>query len=126
MHVHILSLRAGFRCIGFQKRKEKKKHFFFFLYSTVIQHDGARPHAVRSTILFLANNNVPKSPLALHVPRLNPNKHSWNELERRVRGRVNAPANMRELFQAIKQEWVANPAQAIYNLVQPMPERFVS
>ena len=41
---------------------------------------------------------------------LNPNKHTWNELERRARGRVNAPANVRELFPALKQEWVAIPS----------------
>ena len=55
-------------------------------------------------------------------PDSNPNKHAWNELGKRVRGRVNAPANVRELFQALKQEWVAIPAQMIYNLIRSMPE----
>ena len=37
-------------------------------------------------------------------PDLNPNKHTWNELQKHIRGRVNAPANVRELFQALKQK----------------------
>ena len=56
-------------------------------------------------------------------PELNPNKHAWNESERRFRDRVNAPANVRELFQTLKQQWVPIPAQVIYNLIQSMPGR---
>ena len=56
-------------------------------------------------------------------PDLNPNKHTGNRLERCVRGKVNAPATVCELFQALKQEWVAIPAQVIDNLIQSMPER---
>ena len=36
---------------------------------------------------------------------------------------MNAPANACELFQALKQEWTAIPAQVIYNLIQSVPER---
>ena len=62
----------------------------------------------------------PKSPLAKFSPGqilpwpsvspdLNPNKHTWNELERHVQGRVNTPANVRELFQSLKQVWATIP-----------------
>ena len=76
-----------------------------------------------------ANHTVPRqqqcqnSPLAFHVPRRNSNTLIWNELERRVWGRVNAPANALELSQALKQEWVAIPARVIPNPIQFMPER---
>ena len=56
-------------------------------------------------------------------PDLNPNKHTWNELERRVRSRGNAPANVRELFQALKQERLVIQAKVIHNLIQAMPKR---
>ena len=56
-------------------------------------------------------------------PDLNQNKQTWNKLERRVRGRMNAPANVRELSQALQQERVAIPAQVIHNLIQSTPER---
>ena len=36
---------------------------------------------------------------------------------------MNAPADVRELFQAIQQEWVAIKEQVIYNLIQSIPER---
>ena len=53
------------------------------------------------------------SPWPSLSPDLDPNKHTGNELERRVRGTVDAPANVRELFQALKQYWVAIPVQEI-------------
>ena len=56
-------------------------------------------------------------------PDLNPNKHTWSDLERRVPVRAGAHANVRELSQALKQEWVVIPVQVIYNLIQSMPER---
>ena len=83
------------------------------LYGTVFQHDNARPHAARETTQLLTNNNVQNSPLASMSQVLNPNKHTWNKLERRVRGRMDAPANVRDSFQALKQEWVAIPGQVI-------------
>ena len=46
----------------------------------------------------------PNSPLASHVSRL---KQHLERVDRHVRSRVNAPANVCELFQALKQEWVA-------------------
>ena len=60
---------------------------------------------------------------AFHVPRsvLNPIEHIWDEWDSRVRGRVNAPANVRELFQALQQAWVAIQARVIHNLKQSMP-----
>ena len=56
-------------------------------------------------------------------PDLNPNRHTSNSLETWIWGRVNTPANVRELFQALKQEWVAIPAQVIHNLIQSMTKR---
>ena len=56
-------------------------------------------------------------------PDLNPNKHIWNESERCAQGRVNAPANLRELFQALEQERLAISAPVIYNLIQSMAQR---
>ena len=40
-----------------------------------------------------------------------------------VRGREDAPSNVRELFRAFQQEWVAIPARVIHKLIQSMPER---
>ena len=56
---------------------------------------------------------------------LNTNKHTWNELERRVRGRVNALVDVHELFQALKPRWVAIPVQVIHNLIQFTPKNLL-
>ena len=52
-----------------------------------------------------------------------PIQQVWNELDRRVWGRVNEPAHLHEqLFQAL-QEWMTVPKQVIRNLIQSMPTR---
>ena len=56
-------------------------------------------------------------------PDLNPIERIRDKLDRHVQGRVNAPANVTELFQAHQQEWVAIAAQVIHNLTQSMPRR---
>ena len=93
------------------------------LFATVLQQDNARPmqHAASHSSSPTATSKI--LPWLSMSPDLTPNKHTWNELERRVRGRVNAPANVRQLFQALKQESLAIPAQVIYNLIQSVPER---
>ena len=47
-------------------------YFMHHTYDTLLQHDNTRPPAACNTIQFLANNNIPNSPLAFHVPRLKP------------------------------------------------------
>ena len=76
--------------------------FFFFLlfnfghqplYGAVFQHNNAKTIAARYTTLFVAYNIV-QILLCLPSPwiSLHPIEHIWDELDRRVRGRLNAPA----------------------------------
>ena len=74
------------------------------LHGTVLEHDDTRPHAARNTTQFLASNNVQILPWLSMSPDLNPSTHTCNELERCVRGKVNAFANVHELFQALRKE----------------------
>ena len=83
--------------------------------SDPMQH--ATPHSSSPTT---SSKVLPWSSLS---PDFNPNKHTWNELERRARGRVNAPGNVHELFQVLKLEWVVIPTHVSYNLIQSIPER---
>ena len=78
---------------------------------TVLEYDNSRPK--RHTTQFLADSNVKILSRAFMSPDLNLNKHTWNELERRVRGRMKDPANVHELFQALKQGWLVIPVQVI-------------
>lgn len=89
----------------------------------LFQQDNARPHTARLTTNFLAANNVNTLPWPSLSPDLNPIEHVWDELGRRLRARVNAPTNRRELFQALQQEWTNIPQQTLTRLVASMPRR---
>ena len=99
--------------------------FFFFLlfnfghqplYGAVFQHNNAKTIAARYTTLFVAYNIV-QILLCLPSPwiSLHPIEHIWDELDRRVRGRMNALANV--------QKWVAIPVRVISNRIQFRPKR---
>ena len=109
------------------KKNQKKKTAYFFvfcfwLFFSRIKHSLAlyftttMPDPVHHAASHSSSPTTTSKILSWSStsPDLNLNKHTWNELETRVRGRVNAPENVRELFQALKQEWVAIPAQVIY------------
>ena len=76
---------------------------------------STRPHADSTPHIFSPSRACNVLPWPSMSRDLNPNKHTWNELERRVRGRMNTLANVREFFQALKQEWVVIPAQVWSN-----------
>ena len=96
------------------------------LHGVVFQHDNARPDAECHTTQFLTNNIIPILPCWPWLPKfpdIKPIKHISDELDRRVPGRVNTPANLHELFQALQQEGVAILAQVIHNLIQSVLNR---
>ena len=92
------------------------------LHGTVLQHNYVRPHAARNTSQFLGNN-VQISPQAFHVVRLKPKQTRLEQIGETCLRQGEHPANVHELFQALKQEWVAILAQVIHNLIQSMPKR---
>ena len=57
------------------------------LWREGFQHDKARPHTARSTVDFLANQNVTVLPWASKSPDLNPIEQLWYDFERRMRSR---------------------------------------
>ncbi len=93
------------------------------LRNEVFQHDNARPHTARATVDFLANQNVTVLPWPSKSPDLNPIEHLWDALDKRVRSRNPAPQNLRQLQQALEQEWGRIPQARIRRLVASMPRR---
>ena len=57
------------------------------------QHN-ARPHIARSTVDFLANQNVTVLPWPSKSLDFNPIGHLWDDLDRRVRSRQPAPQTL--------------------------------
>ena len=92
----------------------------------IFMQNNARPHSARLTMDYLNRNNITILPWPPISPDLNPIGHLWGELDRRVRRRVIAPSNVRELFQALQEEWNNIPMQYIGDLLRSMPRRLQS
>lgn len=89
----------------------------------VFQQDNARPHTARLTTAVFTANNINTLPWPSLSPDLNPIEHIWDELDRRLRARANAPATPNELFRALQEEWEAIPQQTIRDFIASMPRR---
>ena len=63
--------------------------------------------------------HCPNSPWPSMSSDLSPVEHICDEVGRCVRGRVSAPVIVRELFQALQQEWVAILMWVIHSLISP-------
>ena len=63
----------------------------------MFQHDNARPHVAQICTDFLAQNNIHVMDWPPYSPDFSPIKHLWDELDRRVRRRVNVPVMLQEL-----------------------------
>lgn len=90
---------------------------------SVFQQDNARPHSARFTTQFLTTNNIPTLPWPSLSPDMNPIEHLWDELQRRLGHRNVSPANRRDLFQALQEEWATIPQAHIRHLIASMTRR---
>ena len=61
------------------------------------QHDNARPHVARISTDFLAQNNIHVMDWPPYSPDFSPIEHLWDELDHRVRRRVNVPVTLQEM-----------------------------
>lgn len=87
------------------------------------QHDNARPHVARICTEFLAQNNVDVMDWPPYSPDFSPIEHLWDELDRRVRRRVNIPRTLQELSGALTEEWNNIPVYKINRLIGSMGSR---
>lgn len=91
----------------------------------VFMQDGAPAHTARTTQTLLQQQNVWQLPWPSKSPDLNVIEHLWDELNRRIRMRPAAARNLRELEQALVQEWRNIPQGFIRNYVMSMRQRCV-
>ena len=71
----------------------------------IFTDDIARPYRARIMVDFLNNNAVDTLPWPAKSPDLNLIKHLWDKLGRKVRQRDPLVQNLREMEQALVQEW---------------------
>lgn len=88
-----------------------------------LQQDNATSHTARVTTAFLNANNVNVMPWPAKSPDINPIEHLWDALDRRVRKRQNQPRNLRELQNALVDEWNNIPQLEIQQLIRSMRQR---
>ena len=90
------------------------------------QQDNARPHVAAVCRDFLQTENVDVMNWPACSPDLSPIEHLWDALDRRVRQRLPAPANIGELRQALTEEWQNIPQATIDRLIGSMRRRCVA
>jgi hypothetical protein len=73
------------------------------------QHDNAPCHKARSAREWFVVNKVPEMDWLSQSPDLNPIKHLWDKLERRLRSRPQRPTSLTALATALQEEWAAIP-----------------
>ena len=86
-------------------------------------HDNARPHTAAVVQNYLEDVGIQPMVWPARSPDLNPIEHAWDELGRRVRHSNPSPITLRELKDALAEEWENIPQQYFRNLVHSMPNR---
>ena len=89
----------------------------------VFQQGNARPHTARLTENVLQTNNVNTLPLPSRSPDLAPIEHVWDIVNRRNRRNHDPFNSVRELENALVQEWNAIPLRAIQKIIRGMHKR---
>jgi len=91
---------------------------------TTLQQDNATSHVARVNLEHLRNHNVDFiDDWPSKSPDLNPIEHVWDNLDRRVRRRLNPPNNVNELRAALLEAWNNIPQADISKLVLSMRHR---
>ena len=88
-------------------------------------HDNARPHVARICRQFLNRNNVNVLPWPAVSPDMNPIEHILDYLGRKFRARGNVH-NLRDLENALIQEWNNIPNVVIRRYVRSMQGRLAA
>ena len=91
----------------------------------ILMHDNERSHVARICRQFLNKNNVNVLPWPAVSPNMNPIEHIWDYLGRKVRARGNVQ-NLRDLGNALIQEWIFIPNVVIRRCVRSMRGRLAA
>ena len=92
-------------------------------HGLTFQQDNARPHVARVCMQYLQAENIPVLPWPAFSPDLSPIEHLWDILDRAIRTRNPQPATVRQLRQALTEEWQNIPQVTLARLVSSMRRR---
>ncbi|GFS49147.1 transposable element Tcb2 transposase [Trichonephila clavipes] len=85
--------------------------------------DNTRPHHANIVDECLQSEDITRMDWPAYSPDLNPIKHVWDMLGRRIAARQPPPTCLPELRRALLDEWCNIPQDQIDNLILSMPRR---
>ena len=83
-------------------------------------------HKVRSIQKWFVEISLEELDWPAQSPDLNPIKHIWYELERRLRAKPNRQTSVPNLTNVLVDEWKKVPATMLQHLVESLPRRVES
>lgn len=89
----------------------------------ILMHDNARAHVAGQVNDYLDAVGIRRLPWPACSPDLNPIEHIWDNLKRRVRNRNPVPTTLRELTNAVLEEWHNIPQSDIQDVMDGMADR---
>ena len=89
----------------------------------MFQQGNIQPRIARVTMNFLTQKIINILQLPSNPPALNPIKHLWDEIDRRIRQRQPPSQSLDQLSQALQHDWQRIPQTRIQNLIRSMPRR---
>ena len=75
----------------------------------ILKDDNARAHRARITNRYLEQAAIVRLDWPARSPDLNPIEHAWNMLQKAISSRQVQPATVRELREALIEEWAQLP-----------------
>ena len=85
--------------------------------------DNAPCHTSGQTWKWLSQKKIKLLTWPPQSPDMNPIESLWDILQRRINARSNRPRNLKDLKEALLQEWDELPSQTLCKLVESLPKR---
>ena len=87
-----------------------------------LMQDNAPCHTSAQTRKWLSQKEIKLLTWPPQSPDMNPIESLWDILQRRIKARINRPRNLKDLKEALLQEWDELPSQTLCKLVESLPK----